>query len=106
MNAQHRWRLVRFPLLILVFCAAVLLFVFFVYAHYSRSFVSSEVSRSPGVNMSESEWKKFWSDRITAVGGTRAYEEMAEDIASITPASQHTIAHTFGDALYDKMGYD
>ena len=53
----------------------------------------------------------YWRDRIGAVGAVAAYEEFADAIEqkrmqlpSFTVSSQHTAAHSFGDALYRQEG--
>jgi hypothetical protein len=42
---------------------------------------------------------QYWQERINLVGPERAHEEMIE--RGKTTAQQHTLAHAFGEALYD-----
>ncbi len=48
----------------------------------------------------------YWNGRIETIGGERAYEELAGDIASSRPQEQHTRAHEFGGALYTVLGVE
>lgn len=47
---------------------------------------------------------EYWETRISSVGGTEAYREMADSVKGMTVADQHVVAHTFGKALYEVEG--
>ena len=48
--------------------------------------------------------EEYWRERITSVGGPRAYHEFAAYVADETAPSKHLNAHAFGTALYDAVG--
>lgn len=47
-----------------------------------------------------------WAERIDAVGGEAAYEELVYAVKELTPTQQHVPAHIFGGALYVAKGLD
>ena len=46
----------------------------------------------------------YWKIRIKEIGGTAAYQELADSVAKLTNINQHVAAHTFGEALYEIEG--
>jgi len=48
--------------------------------------------------------KAAWLDILQGCGGTQSYHLFEEYVASENPKWQHTLAHVFGDALYDTEG--
>lgn len=56
--------------------------------------------------LSVRESSDYWRERISAVGGERAYEEFHVAYANFDPSDQHTQAHIFGGELYHGEGVD
>lgn len=50
------------------------------------------------------EEKKKWSELIGRIGGDKAYTKFKEVFSSEVNGNQHSVAHLFGELLYDKLG--
>lgn len=48
----------------------------------------------------------YWKTRIHAIGGTKAYEELADFVKNYTVGVQHNETHVFGSALYSEEGME
>ncbi len=48
--------------------------------------------------------RDYWSQRITAEGPEKAYEEARSVGPTLPPTKQHRIGHIVGDLLYQKLG--
>ncbi len=50
------------------------------------------------------EEKKKWSELIGRIGGDKAYAKFKEVFSFEVNGNQHSVAHLFGELLYDKLG--
>ncbi len=78
-------------------CLAVLLLVAYAFGvgrSFSYALVPTDIRGEQG----------RWSERIRAVGGKNAYEELGYAVRVLTPTQQHVPAHIFGGALYEEEG--
>jgi hypothetical protein len=48
--------------------------------------------------------REMWSSRIDEIGGVPAYEQLKNAYQSLDIRKQHTLAHIFGELLYEKIG--
>ncbi len=48
----------------------------------------------------------YWQSRIKSVGGQVAYAELASVVAPFSASKQHSVAHSFSNALYASGGID
>ncbi len=48
--------------------------------------------------------ESYWTQRIQAVGGVRAFSELGDSVKDLTLGAQHVTAHAFGKALYEVKG--
>ncbi len=81
---------------------AFMLFALLCAGAFIQAHKKSPALRAGSNNLSAQQ--AFWEGRITKVGGTAAYQEFAESVATGTPQSQHAQAHVFGSALYQAEG--
>lgn len=89
-----------FPRAVLILCGVVLAAGGFVV------FSSAEDNRPEDFGIDVVRERAFWASRISEVGGMRAYDELAEEIASAREGRRYKAAHIFALALYDKEGIE
>lgn len=94
---------------ILTLCIAAGVFFFQKAAPYKKPGGSASVNTpaTPSVSTENStdaelKIKKYWSDRMDAVGAARAYQEFVA-AAPRNPLAAHQTTHTIGALLYEKL---
>ena len=66
--------------------------------------VTANVSRKVSDSVDFLKERGRWPAKIDELGAARAYEEFKEAFASDNFETQHTVAHIFGEVLYEKEG--
>lgn len=59
-------------------------------------------NRKINSDLSKSNEHKLWEEKISSLGADMAYIKFKQEVSSLSPGQQHTLAHVFGETLLDK----
>ncbi|MCE9644325.1 hypothetical protein K8Q93_03750 [Candidatus Parcubacteria bacterium] len=94
----------RYPLK-LIFAAAILIFFVAGEAYYLYISRGTEVPDPPRLQSKYFKREKAeWAETIDTLGAKAAYQKFVEVYGKLPPGSAHSLAHVFGELLYEKEG--